>query len=159
MHTEWLTQLGVPTDVRQGHLTVPLRQIATWVAARFDLAEGPLRIFIRLLFREVAAYLGAHDSPHRLAAREEVAERIAQRQPKIVIAQSLRMKRYTPIPNYDRTYSSCSALRWPCLRLCSIACVPPPTEPFHTSMASAHQASVAGRTSPIQVTLWLCLHI
>ncbi|QKZ17043.1 hypothetical protein [Streptomyces chartreusis] len=89
MLTAWLTQLGVPTEVGQGHLTIPLRQIATWVAARFDLAEGPLRIFIRLLFREVAAYLSAHDSPHRLAAREEVAERIAQRQPKIVIAHSL----------------------------------------------------------------------
>jgi pimeloyl-ACP methyl ester carboxylesterase len=89
MLTAWATQLGVPQEIAQGHLTIPLRQISTWIAARFDLAEGPLRIFISLLFREVAAYLRAHDSPHRLAAREEVAARIAHGQPKIVIAHSL----------------------------------------------------------------------
>ncbi|MFI1767667.1 hypothetical protein ACH41H_37260 [Streptomyces sp. NPDC020800] len=89
MLTAWSMYLGVPADVAQGHLTVPLRQISAWVAARFDLAEGPLRVFIQLLFREVAAYLRAHDSPHRFAAREEVAARIACHRPKIVIAHSL----------------------------------------------------------------------
>jgi hypothetical protein len=89
MLTAWSAQLGVPPDIAQGHLTIPLRQITTWVATRFDLAEGPLRVFIRLLFREVAAYLRAHDSPRRVAAREEVAARIARRQPRIVIAHSL----------------------------------------------------------------------
>ncbi|WP_437075663.1 serine peptidase [Streptomyces sp. enrichment culture] len=89
MLTAWSTQLGVPADVAQGHLTVPLRQISAWVAARFDLAEGPLRVFVRLFFREVAAYLRAHDAPPRLAAREEVAARIARRQPRIVMAHSL----------------------------------------------------------------------
>jgi hypothetical protein len=89
MLTAWSAQLGVPADVAQGHLTIPLRQITTWVAKRFDLAEGPLRVFIRLLFREVAAYLRAHDCPNRLAAREEVAARIARQQPRVVIAHSL----------------------------------------------------------------------
>jgi hypothetical protein len=89
MLTAWSTRLGVPMEVVQGHLTVPLRQITSWVAARFDLAEGPLSVFIRVLFREVAAYLREPDSSVRLAAREEVAERIARKRPDVVIAHSL----------------------------------------------------------------------
>ncbi|QNP69029.1 serine peptidase [Streptomyces roseirectus] len=89
MLAAWAAHLGVPPEIAQGRLTAPLRQITAWVADRFDLAEGPLKVFIRLLFREVAAYLREHDSPHRLAARDEVAARIAQEQPRIVIAHSL----------------------------------------------------------------------
>jgi hypothetical protein len=89
MLTAWARELGVPEVVSQGHATVPLRGLSSWVARRFDLAEGPLRVFIRLLFREVAAYLRAEDAPQRIAARDEVAVRIARHRPRIVIAHSL----------------------------------------------------------------------
>ncbi|MFF0205792.1 hypothetical protein [Streptomyces sp. NPDC005017] len=89
MFTAWSAQLGVPVEVAQGHLTIPLRQIVTWIATRYDLAEGPCGVFVRLLFREMAAYLGTEDSPRRLAARKTVAERIAKHRPRVVIAHSL----------------------------------------------------------------------
>ncbi|WP_405814477.1 hypothetical protein OG241_07675 [Streptomyces sp. NBC_01390] len=89
MLTAWARELGVPEEVSQGHATLPLRALASWVARKFDLAEGPLRVFIRLLFREVAAYLRAEDAPERIAARDEVALRIARHAPRIVIAHSL----------------------------------------------------------------------
>ncbi|MFB8031735.1 hypothetical protein ACFC5Z_02010 [Streptomyces sp. NPDC056004] len=89
MLTAWAWELGVPPEVSQGHATVPLRGLASWVARKFDLAEGPLRVFIQLLFREVAAYLRAENAPERVAARDEVALRITQHAPRIVIAHSL----------------------------------------------------------------------
>lgn len=89
MVTAWARELGVPDEVSQGHATVPLRGLSSWVARRFDLAEGPLRVFIRLLFREVATYLRNQDAPERVAARDEVATRIARHKPRIVIAHSL----------------------------------------------------------------------
>ncbi|MFF3247753.1 hypothetical protein ACFYWY_29445 [Streptomyces sp. NPDC002870] len=89
MLAAWAREPGVPEAVSQGHATVPLRALSSWVARRFDLAEGPLRVFIRLLFSEVAVYLRAEDAPERMAAREEVAARIARHQPRIVIAHSL----------------------------------------------------------------------
>jgi pimeloyl-ACP methyl ester carboxylesterase len=42
-----------------------------------------------VFFREVAAYLHSDNHSARLAAREEVANRIAQHRPRIVIAHSL----------------------------------------------------------------------
>ncbi|MGW9594965.1 hypothetical protein ACWHLZ_32250 [Streptomyces chartreusis] len=42
MLTAWSAQLGVPADVAQGHLTIPLRQITTWVATRFNRPRAPL---------------------------------------------------------------------------------------------------------------------
>ncbi|MFG3064848.1 hypothetical protein ACGFYM_40870 [Streptomyces sp. NPDC048231] len=85
----WAYELQVPREVSQGHATVPLRAFSAWLAQRFDLAEGPLRVFIRMLFPEVAAYLRAEDDPRRIAAREAVAARIARHQPRVVVAHSL----------------------------------------------------------------------
>ncbi|MFB4427081.1 hypothetical protein C5F59_039185 [Streptomyces sp. QL37] len=85
----WARELQVPREVSQGHATVPLRAFSGWLARRFDLAEGPLRVFIRMLFPEVAAYLRAEDDPQRVAAREAVAARIARHRPRVVIAHSL----------------------------------------------------------------------
>ncbi|MGW3246549.1 hypothetical protein [Streptomyces sp. NPDC001070] len=85
----WAQELGVPDEVAQGHAAVPLRAFSSWMARRFDLAEGPLSVFIRLLCGEVAAYLRSADAPERAAAREEVAARIAQHRPRIVVAHSL----------------------------------------------------------------------
>ncbi|MEU1037017.1 serine peptidase [Streptomyces mirabilis] len=89
MLTAWAQELGVSTELTQGHATVPLRELSSWIARKFDLAEGPLRVFIQLLFREVAAYLRADDCAERLAARGVVAQRIARHQPQVVIAHSL----------------------------------------------------------------------
>ncbi|MFJ8430469.1 serine peptidase [Kitasatospora sp. NPDC094019] len=85
----WARELGLPDEVAQGHATVPLRGFASWLARRFDLAEGPLGVFVRLLCAEVAAYLRAPDAPERIAAREEVAARIARHRPRVVVAHSL----------------------------------------------------------------------
>lgn len=85
----WAQELGVPDEVAQGHATVPLRALSSWVARRFDLAEGPLRVFLQMVFPEVAAYMRAEGSPERTAAREEVAARIARHRPRVVVAHSL----------------------------------------------------------------------
>ncbi|MEV6855423.1 serine peptidase [Streptomyces microflavus] len=87
--TAWLDELGAPKPVIQGSLTLPLRYSATWVAEKFSLDGRVTRLFIQSFFREVAAYLRAEDDPARLAAREEVAARIAEHRPQIVIAHSL----------------------------------------------------------------------
>ncbi|GHH29627.1 serine peptidase [Streptomyces lanatus] len=89
MLAAWAQELGVPDEVSQGHATVPLRALSSWVACRFDLADGPLRVFLRMLFPEVAAYLRTEDAPERAAAREEVAARIDRHRPQVVIAHSL----------------------------------------------------------------------
>ena len=86
---EWLNALAAPAPVTQGALTLPLRYAASWVAEKFSLDSRLTHLFIRVFFREVAAYLRGDDDPARLAAREEVATRIAQRRPRIVIAHSL----------------------------------------------------------------------
>ncbi|MFF9601725.1 serine peptidase [Streptomyces sp. NPDC014684] len=89
MLTAWATELGVPKEVSQGHATLPLRALSSWVARRFDLAEGPLRVFLRMLFPEVATYLRTQDAPERISAREEVAARIGRHRPSVLIAHSL----------------------------------------------------------------------
>ncbi|MFC7993178.1 hypothetical protein ACFUV2_28205 [Streptomyces pilosus] len=89
MLAAWARELRVPDEVSQGHATVPLRALSSWVARRCDLAEGPLRVFLRMLFPEVAAYLRTEHAPERTAVREEVAARMARHQPRIVIAHSL----------------------------------------------------------------------
>jgi hypothetical protein len=38
----WARELGVPDEVAQGYATVSLRALSSWLARRFDLAEGPL---------------------------------------------------------------------------------------------------------------------
>ncbi|NNN31878.1 serine peptidase [Streptomyces sp. S3(2020)] len=89
MLAAWAQELGVPGEVSQGHATVPLRALSSWVARRFDLEDGPLRVFLRMLFPEVATYLRTEDASERIAAREEVAARIGRQRPQVVIAHSL----------------------------------------------------------------------
>lgn len=85
----WLEELGAPQTVAQGVLTLPLRYTASWVAEKFSLDGQLTELFIRLFFREVAAYLRADGDPARTAAREEIVTRIAQHRPRVVIAHSL----------------------------------------------------------------------
>ncbi|KMS77342.1 hypothetical protein ACM01_01595 [Streptomyces viridochromogenes] len=85
----WLLCLGAPRPVAQGALTMPLRYAASWVAERFSLDGRLTQLFIRVFFREVAIYLADVDSPVRAAVREEVAARIAQHRPRVVLAHSL----------------------------------------------------------------------
>lgn len=86
---EWLDALAAPVPISQGALTLPLRYTASWVAEKFSLDGRLTRLFVRVFFREVAAYLRGDNDPARLAARDEVAHRIAQHRPRIVIAHSL----------------------------------------------------------------------
>lgn len=86
---EWLDALNAPASVTQGALTLPLRYAASWVAEKFSLDGRLTELFVRMFFREVATYLRGDDAPMRLAAREEVANRIAEHRPRIVIAHSL----------------------------------------------------------------------
>jgi hypothetical protein len=86
---EWLDALAAPASVAQGALTLPLRHAASWVAQKFSLDGRLTGLFVRVFFREVAAYLRGDDDPARLAAREKVAHRIAEHRPRIVIAHSL----------------------------------------------------------------------
>ncbi|MET8806889.1 serine peptidase [Streptomyces sp. NPDC004546] len=85
----WLDALDAPQAVSQGALTLPLRYAASWVAERLSLDGRLTKLFIRVFFREMAAYVRADDAVERLAAREEIARRIARHRPRIVIAHSL----------------------------------------------------------------------
>ncbi|WP_371664762.1 hypothetical protein [Streptomyces sp. NBC_00280] len=85
----WLAELGAPRPVAQGALTMPLRYVASWVAKKFSLDGRLTELFIRVFFREVAAYLADVDSPARAAVREGVAARIARHRPRVVLAHSL----------------------------------------------------------------------
>ncbi|GHE09165.1 serine peptidase [Streptomyces alanosinicus] len=85
----WLEELEAPRPVAQGGLTLPLRYTASWVAEKFSLGEQATQFFIRVFFREVAAYLRDDDDPARGAARKEVETRIDQHRPRVVIAHSL----------------------------------------------------------------------
>ncbi len=89
MMAEWLNALAAPAALTQGRLTLPLRYGASWVAQKFSLDGRLTRLFVRVFFREVAAYLHDDNDPARLAAREEVAQRITEHRPRIVIAHSL----------------------------------------------------------------------
>ncbi|MFF0205920.1 serine peptidase [Streptomyces sp. NPDC005017] len=86
---DWLGELGAPQPVALGALTLPLRYAASWVAEKFSLDGRLTQLFVQLFFREVAEYLRADDSPARVAARDEVATRIAQHHPRVVTAHSL----------------------------------------------------------------------
>ncbi|MFD3334681.1 hypothetical protein ACFWV1_18790 [Streptomyces sp. NPDC058700] len=86
---QWLQALEAPRPVTQGSLTLPLRHAASWVAKRYSLDGRLTRLFIRVFFREVAAYLRAGDDEARAAARDLVASRIAEHRPRVVVAHSL----------------------------------------------------------------------
>ncbi|MFB6626289.1 hypothetical protein ACFCWD_18815 [Streptomyces sp. NPDC056374] len=86
---QWLQTLDVPQPRAQGSLTLPLRHAASWVARKFSLDGRLTQTFIRVFFREVAAYLRAKDDPARAAARDLVAGCIAEHHPRVVIAHSL----------------------------------------------------------------------
>ncbi|MGA5701133.1 serine peptidase [Peterkaempfera bronchialis] len=89
LYADWLAELGAPAAVAQGALTLPLRHTAGWVAEKFSLNGRLTRLFVRVFFREVAAYLRTPDGPARANAREEVASRIRDHRPTVVVAHSL----------------------------------------------------------------------
>lgn len=89
MLADWLAELGAPTPVAQGALTLPLRQAASWIAEHFGLDGRLTHLFIRVFFREVATYLRTPDSEARGRARRTVEDLIAEHQPDVVIAHSL----------------------------------------------------------------------
>jgi hypothetical protein len=81
-----IQDLGAPPQVSQGRVTVPVRQIAQWLAANYgDAAVGSVSVFCR----EVDAFLANRDDPKRKAARDAVAATIAATRPRAVVAHSL----------------------------------------------------------------------
>ncbi|MFI8454960.1 hypothetical protein [Kitasatospora sp. NPDC085464] len=84
---DWAEALGLPQATAQGRLTVPLRHLAGMVAEHLSLDGRLTRAFVAALFRDVARYLGGAGA--REAAREGVADAIAGRKARIVIAHSL----------------------------------------------------------------------
>ncbi|SDM74038.1 hypothetical protein [Allokutzneria albata] len=84
---DWARHLGAPEDVAQGRLTAPARRAADWIARKFGLDSGLVRIMVSVFCREVRTYF--EDTARRSAARDEVANRIAEHRPNVVIAHSL----------------------------------------------------------------------
>ncbi|MGW0660992.1 hypothetical protein [Streptodolium elevatio] len=85
----WLDAHELPEVVAQGRLTVPLRHAVDMLARRFSLDGRLTRLFMALVFREVATYLKAPDAPARQAARDEVGGVLDRERPTVVLAHSL----------------------------------------------------------------------
>ncbi|MGP4009009.1 hypothetical protein [Streptomyces sp. 4N124] len=77
------------TAVRQGRLTLPLRQAIALLAARGGVAVPVMSAFVAVFCREVHAYLGHPGAPGRASVRDSVAESIIEHRPRVVIAHSL----------------------------------------------------------------------
>ena len=75
--------------VRQGRLTLPVRQAVALLASRSGMRESVMSAFVARFCREVHAYLAMPDAPGRIAAREEVAVAVASCSPRVVVAHSL----------------------------------------------------------------------
>lgn len=87
--TAWLKELGAPEPVAMGTLTLPLRHTAAWVAEKFSPDGRLTQLFIRMFSAKWPHNLRDDDDTVRLAARGEVAARIAHHGPRVVIAHSL----------------------------------------------------------------------
>jgi hypothetical protein len=85
----WLEALDLPDITVEGGLAAPLRHAVVVAANRFGLNSGLTKLFVAVLFPEVARYLAADDTPARALAREHVAATIADRRARVVIAHSL----------------------------------------------------------------------
>ncbi|WP_053171103.1 hypothetical protein [Streptomyces sp. SBT349] len=79
--------LGAPAEVAQGRLTAPARRAADWIARRHGLDARLVGRFVARFCREVDTYF--RDADRRAAARDEVARRLAEAAPRVVIAHSL----------------------------------------------------------------------
>lgn len=81
-----VTDLGAPPQVAQGPVTVPVRQIAQWLAANYgDIAVRSVAAFCR----EVDAFLADRDDPKRKAVRDAVAATLTATKPRAIVAHSL----------------------------------------------------------------------
>jgi hypothetical protein len=83
----WAALLGAPAAVPQGHPTVPLRDLISWVARRYGLETGLARSLATTFFREVHTYFT--DAGRRAAAQGSVASAIETIRPEVLIAHSL----------------------------------------------------------------------
>ncbi|MEU8006193.1 hypothetical protein AB0B66_33970 [Catellatospora sp. NPDC049111] len=88
MLQHWATALGMPAEVAAGRLTVPVRQIVSWMAERTALNVDTVDWFVGQFLTEVHAYFGG-DPALRAACRDRVAATIAAHRPQVVIAHSL----------------------------------------------------------------------
>jgi hypothetical protein len=85
----WLAEHTPPGGIPAGPVTMPFRQAIGWLSRRNGLREDHLEWFVRVLFKEVAAYLREPDGPARRAVRQRVADAITDSRADVVIAHSL----------------------------------------------------------------------
>jgi hypothetical protein len=88
----WAQAIGLPEEVIQGRAGIPLRLVCDWVARWVGHADDTayrrsLARSVANLVRDVAGYIN-HPN-RRAAARDKVAEAIAERTPQVIIAHSL----------------------------------------------------------------------
>ncbi|MEU8819403.1 hypothetical protein [Actinoplanes sp. NPDC048796] len=86
--SEWALALGAPAEVAQGRLTVPVRQIITWISRTYGLDHDLVERFVGQFLREVPAYLTDGGSARR-AAQDRLAAVLREHRPRAVIAHSL----------------------------------------------------------------------
>ena len=87
MLLRWAAALDAPMEVAQGRLATPARASADWIARRFALDGRLVRLLVTVFCRELHRYLS--DPGCRAAARDTVAETIADHHPAVVLAHSL----------------------------------------------------------------------
>lgn len=86
----WVAQLGYPDEPISGRTAQPIRQMCSWISAKFGLDNMLVRRFVALFLKEVHRYF--HDERAarvRQAVRDRVADEIRQQRPTVVIAHSL----------------------------------------------------------------------
>lgn len=83
---DWTELLMTGQSVPQGPRTARARQAAEWMTSRFGAIA---RLFVIAFCREVHTYVSKPDSPRRAAARRAVADAIASKRPKVIVAHSL----------------------------------------------------------------------
>ncbi|MGK5696105.1 hypothetical protein ACSNOJ_24985 [Streptomyces sp. URMC 128] len=82
----WGELLGVRTDGAQGRVLAPVRWIADAVARRYGLDHDLVRQFVARFFPDLLAYL---HTPARTRVQQRLADAVARRRPRVLIAHSL----------------------------------------------------------------------
>jgi hypothetical protein len=84
---QWLLALGVPSDDRQGPLTVPIRQGLDWLARRHGSSASMLARIMTAVLGEVYVYLTRPGV--RVRVREVVSAALYDHRPRVIVAHSL----------------------------------------------------------------------
>jgi hypothetical protein len=83
----WMRELGVPDDMAQGVLTLPLRQGLSWIAQKRGRTGDSVGRVMTAVLREVYRYLTRQALRRRI--REAVIAAVEEHQPTVLVAHSL----------------------------------------------------------------------